>query len=35
MWRYAPWRKRFKWMWTGVAAFAALIIVASAVGAAR
>jgi hypothetical protein len=30
MWLYAPWRNRFKWMWTGIAAFLALIVVAGA-----
>jgi hypothetical protein len=32
MWLYAPWRSRFKWMWTAIAAFFALMIVAGAAG---
>ena len=31
MWKYAPWRNRFKWIWTGVTPFAALMIVAAAI----
>jgi len=31
MWLYAPWRNRFKWMWTGIAAFLALMVVVGAV----
>jgi hypothetical protein len=31
MWLYAPWRGRFKWIWTGVAAFAALVIIGAAI----
>jgi hypothetical protein len=30
MWLYAPWRKRFKWTWTGIAAFSALLVVVGA-----
>ena len=32
MWLYAPWRKRFKWIWTGVAVFAALMIIGGVFG---
>jgi len=32
MWRYAPWRNRFKWLWTTLAAIVVLIIVAGIVG---
>jgi hypothetical protein len=32
MWRYAPWRGRFKWLWTAAAAIVALLIVAGAAG---
>ena len=32
MWLYAPWRKRFKWVWTGVAVFAALMIIGGVFG---
>jgi hypothetical protein len=30
MWLYAPWRNRFKWMWTGITAFLALMILVGA-----
>lgn len=32
MWRYAPWRNRFKWLWSAAAAIVILFIVAGAVG---
>lgn len=32
MWRYAPWRNRFKWVWTGAGGIVALVIVAGVVG---
>lgn len=32
MWRYAPWRNRFKWLWTVITPIVALFVVAAAVG---
>jgi len=32
MWRYAPWRNRFKWLWTTAGAIVVLLVVAGAVG---